>query len=155
MIKRVKIIGAGSIGNHLSNACRVLGWKVDLCDSDSKALERTKKIIYPSRYGKWDKEISLFNMKNVPRGCYDVIFIGTPPDIHVDLALRSIEEKPKAICIEKPVCGPDLKKLSNLLDMLRKNKILALPTRLISFTYPTLDKNLLSLEQSLLSPIKK
>ena len=125
MIKRVKIIGAGSIGNHLSNACRVLGWKVDLCDSDSKALERTKKLIYPSRYGKWDKEISLFNMKNVPRGCYDVIFIGTPPDTHVDLALRSIEEKPKAICIEKPVCGPDLKKLSNLLDMLRKNKILA------------------------------
>ena len=118
--KRVKIIGAGSIGNHLSNACKVLGWKVDLCDSDSKALERTKKLIYPSRYGKWDKEISLFNMKNVPRGCYDVIFIGTPPDTHVDLALRSIEEKPKAICIEKPVCGPDLKKLSNLLDMLRK-----------------------------------
>ncbi len=124
-MKRVKIIGAGSIGNHLSNACRNIGWKVDLCDSDSDALERTKKLIYPSRYGKWDNEISLFNMNNVPRGCYDIIFIGTPPDTHVGLALKSISEKPKAICIEKPVCEPDLKNLSNLIDKLRKNKILS------------------------------
>ena len=65
-MKRVKIIGAGSIGNHLSNACRNIGWKVDLCDSDSEALERTKKLIYPSRYGEWDNEISLFDMMNVP-----------------------------------------------------------------------------------------
>ncbi len=35
---KVKIFGAGSIGNHLANAARVLGWSVDLCDVDG-ALE--------------------------------------------------------------------------------------------------------------------
>ena len=39
---RVKVIGAGSIGNHLSNASRRLGWQVDLVDNDPKALERTR-----------------------------------------------------------------------------------------------------------------
>ena len=38
---------------------------------------------------------------------------------------------------------------------LEKNIRLALPTKLTWLTYPTLDKYLLSFEQSLLSPIKK
>ena len=122
---KAKIIGAGSIGNHLSNACRTLGWKVDLCDIDSKALERTKKLIYPSRYGKWDKEIGLFDMKDAPTGGYDIIFIGTPPDSHIKIALDAIKEKPKAICIEKPVCQPNLNKLAYLVNILKKNRIFA------------------------------
>ena len=46
----------------------------------------------------------------------------------------------------------------NMLPFLRseeKNKNCALPTKLSLCTYPTSDKNLLSLEQSLLSPRKK
>ena len=108
MAFKVKILGAGSIGNHLSNASRALGWSVDLCDVDAKALERTRSQIYPQRYGKWDDSIRLFDSREAPRGGYDLIFIGTPPHVHIQLALDALEERPRAILIEKPVCGPAL-----------------------------------------------
>jgi predicted dehydrogenase len=84
----VKILGAGSIGNHLANASRRLGWNVTLCDKDPAALQRTKDDIYPSRYGQWDESIQLFISSEAPRGGFDLIFIGTPPDSHMDLAIR-------------------------------------------------------------------
>ena len=105
---RVKILGAGSIGNHLANASRVLGWHVDICDVDPNALDRTRNMIYPSRYGKWDESIGLFENKNAPVGGYDLILIGSPPDVHLSLGLKALDEKPKALLIEKPVCGPNL-----------------------------------------------
>jgi predicted dehydrogenase len=108
MAFKVKILGAGSIGNHLANASRSLGWSVDLCDVDPAALTRTRTQIYPGRYGKWDVQIRLFETKDAPIGGYDLIFIGTPPDVHISLAMEALEERPKAILIEKPVCGPDL-----------------------------------------------
>jgi predicted dehydrogenase len=104
----IKVLGAGSIGNHLAHASRAMGWSVDICDVDPKALERTQNMIYPSRYGKWDEEIRLYENKDAPKGKYDLIFIGTPPDVHLTLALGALDEKPKAILIEKPVCGPSL-----------------------------------------------
>src|SRR5262245_48382897 len=105
---RVKIIGAGSIGNHLSHAARCLDWSVALIDSDPAALERTKAQIYPIRYGGWDRAIRLFTADVAPRGGYDLICIGTPPDNHMELALLALEEAPKAVLIEKPVCTPVL-----------------------------------------------
>jgi len=105
---KVKIYGAGSIGNHLAHASRKLGWSVDICDVDSEALKRTKEEIYPSRYGEWDKEINLYLNSDAPIGGYDLIFIGTPPDYHLSLAINALDEKPKAILVEKPVCGPNL-----------------------------------------------
>ena len=56
---KVKIIGAGSIGNHLAQASRRLGWEVTVVDNDQKALERMKNEIYPARYGGWDEKFSL------------------------------------------------------------------------------------------------
>lgn len=105
---KVKIIGAGSIGNHLAHASMCLNWKVDLCDIDNEALLRTKNEIYPSRYKKWNEKIRLFQSKDCPKVNYDLIFIGTPPDSHIKLALDAIKESPKAIIIEKPLCTPDL-----------------------------------------------
>jgi 3-hydroxyacyl-CoA dehydrogenase len=64
---KVKVFGAGSIGNHLSNASRAMGWSVDMCDVDDAALARTKNDIYPGRYGKWDESIRLFNNKDAPK----------------------------------------------------------------------------------------
>lgn len=110
----VKILGAGSIGNHLANASRRLGWNVTLCDKDPAALQRTKNEIYPSRYGQWDESIQLFTSTEVPRGGFDLIFIGTPPDSHMDLAIQAIGEKPKAILVEKPLCTPALEKADEL-----------------------------------------
>jgi predicted dehydrogenase len=108
MTFKVKILGSGSIGNHLAHASRTLGWSVDLCDLDDFALDRTRNQIYPSRYGKWDDAIRLFLTKDAPIGGYDLIFIGTPPDVHISLAMKALEEGPKAILIEKPICGPNL-----------------------------------------------
>ena len=122
MIK-VKILGAGSIGNHLSNASRSLGWQVDLCDIDPAALARTQNEIYPVRYGKWDDGIRLFECKDALTGCYDLIIIGTPPDSHIALALEAIKEKPRAILVEKPFCTPDLKGAQELFDLARKNGV--------------------------------
>ena len=105
---KVKVLGAGSIGNHLSNASRAMGWDVDLCDIDPAALQRTRTEIYPGRYGKWDEGIRLFEAKDAPRGGYDLIFVGTPPDSHIPLAMAAIAEKPRAVLVEKPFCTPDL-----------------------------------------------
>lgn len=105
----VKIYGAGSIGNHLAHASRSLGWKVDIFDIDEEALIRTKQDIYPSRYGSWDKEIGLYLLDEKPEEQYDYVFVGTPPDTHMEIALNSIKvDRPKCILVEKPFCTPDL-----------------------------------------------
>lgn len=116
MSRSVKIFGAGSIGNHLAHASRRLGWEVHLCDVDPAALERTRDEIYPGRYGEWDDEISLSTVEEAPRGGYDLIVVGTPPDVHVDVALDAVGEQPAALLIEKPVCAPDLNGAQDLLD---------------------------------------
>jgi len=108
-MKNVKIYGAGSIGNHLANAARTLGWNVDIFDIDPEALVRTKEDIYPSRYGSWDDSIGLFLLDDKSDKDYDYVFVGTPPDKHVEIAISSIKsDKPKSILVEKPFCTPDL-----------------------------------------------
>ena len=105
---RVKIIGAGSIGNHLAQAARRIGWNVVVVDNDAKALIRMKKEIYPSRYGAWDNDIELYQLGSEPKKNYDIIMIGTPPDVRMKLALTALEEKPKILHLEKPLCTPQL-----------------------------------------------
>jgi predicted dehydrogenase len=105
---RVKIVGAGSIGNHLAHAARTLGWNVVVCDIDHAALERMQTEIYPSRYGRWDPAIELSDSQTVAVGGFDLICIGTPPNSHIPLALQSLSERPKALLIEKPLCPPFL-----------------------------------------------
>jgi len=114
VISEVKVIGAGSIGNHLANASRRMGWDVTICDIDPGALERTRTEIYPSRYGDWDDAITLTTSDKAPKGGFDLIVVGTPPHTHLDLALAAIAEKPKAILVEKPICGPDLHRAEEL-----------------------------------------
>jgi len=83
-----------------------LGWSVTLCDVDADALRRTQDSIYPARYGLWDDAIRLCLADEAPVGEFDFIFIGTPPDSHIDLAAAAIEERPRVLLIEKPLCGP-------------------------------------------------
>lgn len=105
---RVKIYGAGSVGNHLAHAARRLGWDVAVCDVSAAALKRMKNEIYPGRYGHWDPAIRLYTAAEAPKGGFDFIFIGTPPEHHVPLALQALEEDPKGILVEKPACPPSL-----------------------------------------------
>ncbi len=111
---KVKIFGAGSIGNHLAHASRSLGWAVIMCDVDQAALDRTRDEIYPSRYGAWDKAIELYLVDNAPKERFDVIVVGTPPDSHLPIAEQAIQEHPKALLIEKPLCPPGLEGMEQL-----------------------------------------
>jgi len=116
---KVKVIGAGSIGNHLAHASRQLGWQVAICDVDAAALERTRTQIFPGRYGAWDEAIELYQAQDAPKSVYDLIVVGTPPDSHVDLAIEAIHEGPRAVLVEKPVCGPDLGRAQEMFELAR------------------------------------
>ena len=112
---KVKIIGAGSVGNHLAQASRRMGWNVAVVDSDPSALLRMKNDIYPKRYGAWDEKIELFLAGEEPKGGFDIIMIGTPPDSHISLARSVLKEKPRLILIEKPLATPNLKGVAEFL----------------------------------------
>lgn len=109
---RVKIVGAGSVGNHHAQACRAMGWDVTVVDTSLDSLERMRQEIYPKRYGEWDNEIKLRHDypdgKDVPRGDFDIIMIDTPPDVRLRLATDALKEKPRLLHLEKPLCTPSL-----------------------------------------------
>ncbi len=105
-MKKVKIYGAGSIGNHLAQASRRMGWSVVVVDSNQEALVRMRDSIYPTRYGAWDDSISLYKLGDEPRGGFDIIMLGTPPDVRMKLAIKLIDEKPTVMLLEKPLCTP-------------------------------------------------
>jgi predicted dehydrogenase len=114
---RVKIFGAGSIGNHLAHACRGLDWQVTICDLDTSALERTRTEIYPSRYGAWDEGIALTEVAKIANDPFDVVIVGTPPDSHMAIALDQLERNaPRVMMIEKPLCPPDMRGCAELAE---------------------------------------
>lgn len=123
---KVKVIGAGSIGNHLSQAARRMGWSVTVTDLDETALKRMREDIYPARYGSWDNSIKQYISGKEPRGIYDVIVVGTPPDSHIPIALAALKEKPKLILLEKPLCGPEAVGLKKLVALAKKQKTVLL-----------------------------
>ena len=101
---RVKIHGAGSIGNHLAHAARTLGWEVVVCDVAEAALDRMRREIYPARYGRWDEAIRLYPSAEAPREGFDLVCIGTPPEAHIPLARAAVAEGAPAVLVEKPLC---------------------------------------------------
>jgi predicted dehydrogenase len=119
---RVKIYGAGSIGNHLTQASRRMGWQVTVVERDQKALDRMKNDIYPTRYGAWDPAIEQYIVGTEPKGAYDIMMIGTPPNVRVQVAMEALKEKPKLMLLEKPLCGPEAKGLKQLIAQAKKQK---------------------------------
>lgn len=114
-MRNVKIIGAGSIGCHLSYACRKNNWHVDVVDTDPAALHRFQTETYPNRYGAWDDKIRLHSPDKAPKQNYDLVIIGTPPDSHLPLAMDVLAKNPpKVLLIEKPLCPPDLEGCTDL-----------------------------------------
>lgn len=121
---KIKIYGAGSIGNHIAHACRGMGWGVSICDTDPDALIRTKENIYPSRYGSWDSEIVLAPADGLDHSIFDAVVIGTPPDTHIDILLRELERgTSKLILVEKPLCGPMLEGCAGLMELAGKKGV--------------------------------
>jgi predicted dehydrogenase len=116
MATKVKIIGAGSVGNHHANACRAAGFEVAVVDSNQDALRRMREDIYPKRYGAWDEGIKLYTAAEAPKGGFDVVVIGTPPDSHLAIGSAILrDEAPRVLLIEKPLCTPTLEGLEEFL----------------------------------------
>ena len=113
---KIKIIGAGSIGNHMAHGCRSLGWSVTMTDAQPSALERTKEEIFPGRYGTWDSSIRLGTPEEFSKEAFDGVIVGTPPDTHVAVARAELgaTKPPRVLMIEKPVCRPDLAECAEL-----------------------------------------
>lgn len=144
-MKKVKIYGAGSIGNHLAFASRSVGWDVLICDVDADALERTKTQIYPERYGKWDNSIRLSLVQDVPKEEFDIVIIGTPPDTHLDLAIDILKkERPQILLIEKPLCIPTLENAQTLHELAAKSETIVC----VGYNH-TLTKNTVETEELL------
>ena len=122
MTIKVKIYGAGSIGNHYANSYINNGCAVTIYDIDIKALQRTKNFIYPNRYGKWNKKIKLINKDD--ENFYDIIIIGTPPDSHLKIAKKIFKHNLcKILHIEKPLCVPNFKEINFFKKINRYSKI--------------------------------
>ena len=122
---QVKIYGAGSIGNHLAYACREQQWDVVVCDTDTQALQRMASQIYPSRYGAWDPCIQLKTYSEAKNNQhYDIVFVGTPPDSHIPLAIEAINDhSPQILMIEKPLCDTSLENCDLLNQLMTTNDI--------------------------------
>jgi predicted dehydrogenase len=121
---KVRIIGAGSIGNHLANAFVNQGFNVEVTDIDVQALYRMQHQIYPSRFGKWDERIQIIDPNCVSKYTANVLVIGTPPNTHIKVALEQLNYcTPDIILIEKPISNPDLKNLKELENLIISKKI--------------------------------
>jgi len=124
-VRSIKIIGAGSIGNHIAFAARHRGWRVLMTDRDPAALQRARDEIYPMRYGSWDAQIETALTHDVTTEKADVIFVGTPPDTHIALALEALKVSPKILLVEKPICGPDLAGVEDMLQAAERQGVFA------------------------------
>ena len=118
---KARIFGAGSIGNHLSNALRKLKYEIELVDIDKSALDRTKNEIYPSRYGKWDNKIKLLTSPS--EDFVDLEIIGTPPDTHANILLERLKQnKSRYWLVEKPFTIPSNKHIKELEKKIKNYK---------------------------------
>jgi predicted dehydrogenase len=107
-VYKVRIIGAGSIGNHLANGFVNNDFSVEITDKDKEALRRTKNEIYPSRYGIWDERITIVE----------------DPETHIEIAIQQLKMcSPSIIFIEKPLAHPKLDNFSELEKICSKNNI--------------------------------
>lgn len=122
---KVKVIGAGSVGNHIAHACRFLNFKITVTDIDPVALERMKTTLYPSRYGKWDDAIEIQSPEHPNFQNWDMIAIGTPPDSHIEVALSVLKnESCRVLFIEKPFCTPKMQGFNELLALTKAKNVL-------------------------------
>lgn len=110
----------------MAHAARCRGWDVTLTDNDPAALARARDSIYPGRYGNWDPGIMLRESREASGDAADVVFIGTPPDSHIKLALETLERTtPKVLLIEKPLAGPDLAGCQQLMEAAQRKGVFA------------------------------
>jgi predicted dehydrogenase len=120
---KVAVIGAGSVGNHLSFSARKAKAEVTVFDIFEDSLERMKTITFPNRYGEFDKNIKLKNIDKISNDVFDIVFVGTPPDSHNDLLKLALEHANKLVILEKPITIPNKRFIKDMAEVLRKSKV--------------------------------
>ena len=109
MKSNILVIGAGSIGNHFTNAFLSISKKYNLfiTDISELALLRMKNEIFFQRYGYWHNSINLVeinNLKNIEDLKFEFIIIGTPPFSHADVFNKIVKNLSyQKLIIEKPL----------------------------------------------------
>jgi predicted dehydrogenase len=114
---KIKIIGAGSAGNHMAFAFKKYNAKITMQDNNLNSLKRSKNKIYLPRYKIWDTNINLI-IKDSNKVKYDCIIISSPPDTHLEVLEKNINQS-DIFLIEKPICEPNkytIKKFRNIIS---------------------------------------
>lgn len=117
---KIKIIGAGSAGNHIAFAFKKFNAEIIMQDIDNLSLKRSKSKIYIQRYGKWDNNIRLV-LTDDKKNKYDCIIISTPPDTHIEILKKNLSQS-NIFLIEKPICEPNIKTIKKLKKIILLNK---------------------------------
>ena len=122
---KIKIIGAGSAGNHMAHALTTIKEinKIVVTDVSKEALSRSKNQIYLKRYKKWNDKLFLeIEKKNLKENnFYDAIIISSPPKFHKDNIINNID-KTDVFLIEKPLCLPFTKEITFFKNLKKKYK---------------------------------
>jgi predicted dehydrogenase len=120
---KVAVIGAGSVGNHLAYSARKAHANVTVFDISDESLERMRTTTFPNRYGEFDKEINMRNIKNIGEDIFDLVFVGTPPDSHNDLLKLALLHVKKLVILEKPITTPDKEKIKGMAEIIHKSRV--------------------------------
>lgn len=120
---KVAIVGAGSIGNHLAFSARRGYANVTVFDNSEASLQRFEQEIFPGRYGNFDKKIKLKNISKLDSEIYDVIFIGTPPDTHLELLMQVMKYATRLVIVEKPLTTPNIAEIQKMGCLIQKSNI--------------------------------
>jgi predicted dehydrogenase len=117
---KIKIIGAGSAGNHMAFAFKKYNAKITMLDTNSGSLKRSKNQIYIPRYKYWDKNINLV-VKDYDKNKYDCIIISSPPHTHLKILEKNINQS-NIFLIEKPICEPNIYTIKKFKKIISCNK---------------------------------
>lgn len=82
--KSALVVGAGSIGAHLSRSLSKAGWIVTVIDTSQEAVSRFASDLYPARYGQMPETISVCLAEALDHSQkFRAMIVGTPPDSHL------------------------------------------------------------------------
>ena len=122
---KIKVIGAGSAGNHIAYALTTLREikEITITDISKKALLRSKNQIFIKRYGKWSKKLKLeLENENLKKSnFYDGVVISSPPEYHKKNIQENIH-KSNNFLIEKPLCSPKKNQINFFKKIKKKYK---------------------------------
>ena len=93
---KIKIIGAGSIGNHMAYASRCLSFDTTVEDISYDALSRMRNI-YPSDMENGIKINLTISKKKMK---LNIVVIENSPDTHYNILKKILKDNQSAVLIE-------------------------------------------------------